>query len=64
MGGRVSSSYGVKVDIPELGLYGVPNRSVFVLDAEGNVIFKWKAENPAQQPDMDRVRKEVKSLSR
>ena len=64
MGGRVSSSYGVKVDIPELGLYGVPNRSVFVLDAEGNVIFKWKAENPAQQPNMDRVRKEVKSLSR
>lgn len=64
MSGRVSKSYGVQVDIPDLGLFGVANRSVFILNAEGKVVFKWVAEDPAEQPDIDRVRKEVKSLSR
>lgn len=64
MSRRVSSSYGVDVDIPELGLYGVPNRSVFILDTEGKVIFKWEADDPAEQPDIDRIKGEIRSLDR
>ncbi|MFB6115943.1 MAG: redoxin domain-containing protein [Candidatus Nanosalina sp.] len=64
MSGRVTDSYGVSIDIPELGLYSVANRAVFILDTEGEVVFKWVADDPGHQPDIDRVRGEVKSLGR
>lgn len=64
MSERVSESYGVSVDIPELGLYGVANRAVFILDTEGKVVYKWEADDPGHQPDFDRIRGEINSLGR
>jgi peroxiredoxin len=64
MSQRVSQSYEVNVDIPELGLYGVANRAVFVLDTEGKIVYKWVAEDPANQPDIDEIKGEVHSLKR
>lgn len=64
MSERVSQSYDVNIDVPELGLYGVSNRAVFVLDTEGKIVYKWVAENPSNQPDIEEIQGTVHSLKR
>lgn len=39
--------------------YTAAKRSVFVLDADGNVKWKWVADSPKQEPDYDEVQKAV-----
>ena len=38
-------------------------RSVFVLDKEGNVRYKWVSEDPGVEPDYERVKEEVSKLA-
>src|SRR5512136_433170 len=57
----VSKSYGVFHD--KIGDYlGVSKRSVFVLDRDGVVRYKWVTEDPKVPPDATRVLEEVKKL--
>ncbi len=59
----VSKAYGVLYD--KLGdLLGVSKRSVFVLDKDGIVRYKWVTEDPKVPPDAKRVLEEVKRLAR
>jgi peroxiredoxin len=53
MAGDAIEAYGLSIDIPELGLYGIANRAVYVLDDEGVVTYEWVAEDPTNEPDYD-----------
>lgn len=64
MSQRVIQSYDLSVDIPELGLYGVANRSIFVLDTEGEITYKWVADEPSDQPDINEIESQVDSIRR
>jgi peroxiredoxin len=55
MGGDAIADYGLEMDIPDLGLYGIANRAVFVLDADGEVTYTWVADDPTQEPDYDEL---------
>ena len=55
MGGDAIADYGLEMDIPDLGLYGIANRAVFVLDADGEVTYTWVADEPTQEPDYDEL---------
>ena len=44
-------AYGQRIDIEDLGLLGVANRSVFVVDDDGEVTYTWVAEDPTNEPD-------------
>ncbi len=58
----VSKSYGVLYD--KLGdLLGVSKRSVFILDKDGVVRYKWVTEDPKVPPDAKRVLEEVQKLA-
>ena len=39
--------------------YTAAKRSVFVVNAEGNLTYKWIAPNPGVEPDYDEVKKAV-----
>jgi len=57
----VSRAYGVLY--AKLGDYeGVSKRSVFVLDREGTVRYKWVTEDPKVPPDPKIVEREVAKL--
>lgn len=57
-----SKAYGVLYD--KLGdLLGVTKRSVFVLDRDGVVRFKWVTEDPKVPPDAKRILDEVRKLA-
>ena len=53
--------YGVRIDIEELGLMGVANRSVFVLDDNGEVTYSWVADDPTNEPDYEALLDAVES---
>ena len=55
MGGDAIGEYGVEIDIEDLGLMGVANRSVFVLDDDGEVAYSWVADDPTNEPDYEEL---------
>jgi len=55
MGGDAIRAYGLEMDIPDLGLYGIANRAVFVLDADGEVTYSWIADEPTDEPEYETV---------
>jgi peroxiredoxin len=55
MSGEVIRTYGVELDIADLGLHGTANRSVFVIDDEGTVVYRWIADDPTNEPDYDEL---------
>ncbi|WP_311172631.1 redoxin domain-containing protein [Halobellus ordinarius] len=61
MAGDAIEAYGLSMDIPELGLYGIANRAVFVLDDEGTVTYQWVADDPTNEPDYDELLDAVES---
>ncbi|MFB6160677.1 MAG: redoxin domain-containing protein [Haloferacaceae archaeon] len=46
-------AYGLTIDLPDLGLYGVANRATFVLDEDGTVTDAWEADDPTNEPDYE-----------
>jgi len=57
----VSTAYGVLYErFGGFGLHGVTKRSVFVLDADGVIRYKWVTEDPKVPPDHQRILEEVK----
>lgn len=61
MGGAAIDAYGVGIDIPDLGLHGIANRSVFVIDGEGAVAYRWVAEDPTNEPDYEALLEAVEA---
>ncbi|MFB6178866.1 MAG: redoxin domain-containing protein [Halorientalis sp.] len=46
-------TYDLTIDIVELGLHGIANRAVFVLDSDGVVTYAWEASDPTTTPDYE-----------
>ncbi len=55
MGGDAIRAYDLEIDIADLGLHGIANRGVFVIDAEGEITYAWVADDPTNEPDYDEV---------
>ncbi|WP_135829737.1 redoxin domain-containing protein [Halorussus halobius] len=53
--GDAIRAYDLEIDIADLGLHGVANRAVFVLDADGTVAYRWVADDPTNEPDYDEL---------
>ncbi len=58
----VSKEYGVQYE-DFIGFKGVPKRSVFVLDKEGIVRYKWVTEDNKIPPNVEEVAHVIKGLS-
>jgi len=63
MSGDVIQQYGLEIDIKELGLYGIANRVVFVLDETGTVTYRWVADDPTTEPDYEELLEAVKTAT-
>ncbi|WP_256686302.1 redoxin domain-containing protein [Halococcus qingdaonensis] len=54
-------AYDLEIDIEDLGLYGIANRAVYVLDEDGTVIYDWVADDPTNEPEYDAILDAVES---
>jgi peroxiredoxin len=61
MGREVIQAYDLEIDIGELGLHGVANRAVFVVDDEGAVTYSWTTDDPTVEPDYDELLSQVEA---
>ena len=52
-------AYDLEIDIEELGLHGIANRAVYVLDENGEVTHNWVAEDPTNEPNYEAILKAV-----
>jgi len=48
--------YGVRLDFEDLGLRGVAQRSVFVIDRDGTVTWTWISDDPGIEPNYAAVK--------
>jgi len=55
MARKAIGTYGLEIDIDELGLHGVANRAVYVIDEGGTVAYEWVADDPANEPDYEEM---------
>ncbi|MFB6197192.1 MAG: redoxin domain-containing protein [Halobacteriaceae archaeon] len=55
------TAYGIEMDIPDLGLYGIANRAIYVLDREGIITHSWVADDPTNEPDYEEILVAVES---
>ena len=55
MSGEAIREYGLEIDIADLGLYGIANRAVFVIDNDGTIVYDWVAEDPTNEPDYEEI---------
>jgi len=51
----IVDAYDLAMDFDELGVYDVAKRSVFVVDADGEVTYAWVSDDPGVEPDYDAV---------
>ncbi|GAB7093392.1 peroxiredoxin [Halolamina litorea] len=51
----ICTDYGVRTHFERLGIDDVARRSVFVLDAEGTITYRWLADDSGQEPDYEAV---------
>jgi peroxiredoxin len=55
------SAYELETDIEDLGLFGVANRAVYVLDTDGEVVYEWEADSPENEPEYEELLEAVES---
>ncbi len=58
---EISRSYGVLYEDLR-GLRGISKRSIFVVDKEGIVRYRWVSEEPGREPNYAEIKQILKSL--
>ncbi len=60
---EIIDDYGIAMDFADLGVYGVAKRSVFVIDADGEITYAWVSDDPGVEPDYDEVEAAVENAA-
>lgn len=60
---EIIDDYGIAMDFADLGVYGVAKRSVFVVDADGEIAYSWVSDDPGVEPDYDEVEAAVEDAA-
>jgi peroxiredoxin len=62
MGREAIRAYDLEIDLPDLGLHGIANRAVFVLDEGGTVTYRWIADDPTNEPDYAELLEAIEAM--
>lgn len=60
--GTVEKYNVVQVDFAGLKGYNTAKRSVFILDENGIVRYKWVSEDPSKEPSYEEIKKQLKEI--
>ncbi len=61
LNGEIVDDYDITMDFDDLGVYNVAKRSVFVVNADGEITYAWVSDDPGVEPDYDEVEAAVES---
>lgn len=60
---EIIDDYGVSIDMPDIGYHNLANRAVFVVNSDGEITYRWVADEPSDQPDFDAVADAVEATA-
>ncbi|WP_254767786.1 redoxin domain-containing protein [Salinilacihabitans rarus] len=60
---EVVDAYDVRMDFADLGVHDVAKRSVFVIDADGEVTYAWVSDDPGVEPEYAEVEDAVADIA-
>ncbi|ELY85153.1 redoxin domain-containing protein [Natrialba taiwanensis] len=60
---EIIDEYGIAMDFDDLGVYGVAKRSVFVVDADGEITYSWVSDDPGVEPEYAEVEAAVEDVA-
>ncbi|WP_323171492.1 redoxin domain-containing protein [Natrialba sp. PRR66] len=60
---EIIDEYGIEMDFDDLGVYGVAKRSVFVVDADGEITYSWVSDDPGVEPEYAEVEAAVEDVA-
>jgi peroxiredoxin len=55
--------FGIAWEFPVLKGYVLAKRSVFIIDKDGKIAYKWVSDNPAIEPPYSEIEEKIKELS-
>ncbi|ALG82352.1 alkyl hydroperoxide reductase [Halanaeroarchaeum sulfurireducens] len=61
---EIIDAYDVEMDFADMGYYGVAKRSVFVVDADGEITYSWVSDDPGVEPDYEAVEAAAEEAAR
>ncbi|BDC18805.1 peroxiredoxin [Acidianus sp. HS-5] len=61
---EIVKKYGVYWEFPSLAGYILAKRSVFVIDKDGVIKYKWVSDDPTKEPPYDEIGKVVETLNK
>lgn len=61
---EIIDAYNVRTDFEDIGYYGVADRSVFVIDEDGEISYTWHSPAPGEEPDYAAVEEAAAAASR
>ena len=53
---EIIDAYEVRTDFSSLGVHGLAQRAVFIVDADRVVTYSWVSDDPGREPDYDELR--------
>ncbi|AHC51425.1 alkyl hydroperoxide reductase [Sulfolobus acidocaldarius SUSAZ] len=56
-------AYGIAGELPVLKDYVISKRSVFIIDKDGVIRYKWVSDNPGIEPNYEEIKQVVAKLS-
>ncbi len=62
MAGEAIRTFDLEIDIEDLGLHGIANRAVFVLDEDATITDSWIADDPTNEPDYEELLDAVRNI--
>ncbi|PSP23602.1 peroxiredoxin [Halobacteriales archaeon QH_10_65_19] len=60
---EIVEAYDVRADFDAFGVYDVPDRAVYIIDADGRIAYAWVADDPATEPDYDVLQNAVQDAA-
>lgn len=59
----VIDAYDVRTDFTSLGVYGLAQRAVFILNRSAEITYRWVADDPGREPDYKAVREAAEAAA-
>ena len=53
----IIEAYDIRTDFENLGVHGLAERAVFIIDPDGVITYSWVSDDPGREPDYDELRR-------
>lgn len=53
---EIIDAYDVRTDFANLGVHGLAQRAVFIVNRDGRIAYSWETDDPGREPDYEEIK--------